>query len=658
MTSIVQHQAKLLAALESRDLDVFTNLLEESQPDASCLEAACREDDCVEFVRLLLERGVEPNTLNITLQHTPLHVAAERGHYQIIEALLNDSRTDVNSLNGSEQTALHLVVKNCKKSPDTFRHCIILLVSHHVEVNSLDWLGNSALHYAAENEDQDTALLLLRSGAYLGTRNHDREMSISGLEPKTLETFLNSCIVLISENTLKMRYEFLVPDNQLDSFLPKNKIVSEETSAMLNSPIPEMDAILAIAATPRLQHLVSHPVLSTFTNVKWQRVCKFYFSSILFYSFYIAVLTTVILEQFLPRKPDEFCSQSSIGCFWKIGGRIILGLCCFCEVVKLVFTLAMSPFRYRHENAFEQITIMILAIVVLFGNVSRGFAALALLFSWVHLFCLAGQHPTLVVYFHLYKKICCTFLKIFIWTFLLIFAFSLSFFVLFQNTKTFISEKHDSFKLFWNPLSALFTTVGVFVGGFETKFLEFESSAIMSHIIFILFCFLIVVVLANMLTSIAVQHGETVFRESEWIRLLSMAKAVSNIEKHYLGNPLYMYLRMKKMKLNSTQIATWAVKWATSLWIACNWRRYLKGLQNMVVVHPKRSVVFPLQRDSNIMCKYVVPENILKKAVTIAKGDKCQDERLSEVQDALKRMEDMQRDIFALLKKYDSGTSE
>ena len=83
--SLVQHQARLLAALQARDLAQFSQLLQDSQPDASCLEAACREADCVEYVKLLLKTGLEPNTVNPTLQHTPLHVAAELGYLHIME---------------------------------------------------------------------------------------------------------------------------------------------------------------------------------------------------------------------------------------------------------------------------------------------------------------------------------------------------------------------------------------------------------------------------------------------------------------------------------------------------------------------------------------------------------------------------------------------
>ena len=510
-------------------------------------------------------------------------------------------------MNGCEQTALHLVAKNCQKDPVRFHSCISLLVDHNVEVNSLDWLGNAALHYAAENSDQETVLLLLKCGAYLGVRNYEGQLPLSGIEPGTLKTFLDSCITLVSKGTLKMKYEFLVPDNQLGSFLPRQEMVS-----MLNCPIPEMDPVLAIADSSKLHHLLSHPVLSAFINIKWNRVRTLYFCSVLFYCFFVSVLTSVLLEQFLP----------GAGGFWRVAGRILLAVYCLCELLKFVFMLTTSPARYVHDHrSLHHLVLLVSAVVVVCGSMSRPLAAATFLYSWLFLFSLVGQHHCMAVHFDLYRRVCYSFLKIFVWSSLMLLGFSLSFHVLLMETDR-------------CPISSLFSTSSM----------PFESLPVVSHLLFILFCFLVLVVLLNMLVSVAVQHGLTVLEQNERLSLLAMARTASNIERRVLGNPLYVHLWLKQLRLNSTRAALWTENCMTRLWTLSHWRRYMTCLQNKVVLYPSRSVVFQDMKDSS----FAVRDEILREAADIARGKVVHKDRLSEIQA-------VQQEILALLKTQKSA---
>ncbi|PSN43961.1 hypothetical protein C0J52_12369 [Blattella germanica] len=637
MPSLIQHQVQLLAALESRDMDTFSQLLQES-PDASCLEAACREPDCTEYVKLLLDHGVDPNTV-----------------------LLHDSRTDVNSLNGSEQTALHITVKNCKQDIETFRNCTSLLIAHHINVNSVDWLGNTALHYAVQNGDQEIAYQLLKHSAHLGARNHEGEMPVDGIEPAMLEKFLNSCITLENEDFLVINYEFLVPPKELNSFVLKDDLLSEEAAMMFSSQTPEMDPILAISTSSRLRHLISHPTLSIFANIKWQRAKKFYFFSLAFYVFFVIILTTVIMERIYSRQQNSFCHSLSLACLWKIIGYALLAICCVCELIKLIFTISITPIKFsKNVNNYIQFFLTIFAIVTLFSGSSKIVTAITLFFAWMRLFFLIGEHPTVAVHFYLFKFICYNFFRFVMWSLLLVCAFSFSFFALFNEVVVYVPEKTSSFKPFSNPFTSLFSTIGLSLGVFDRSLLPFEFSTVLSYAIFVLFCFLLLLVFTNALTSIAVVFGQKAFSRSELICLNSKITITSQIERLLLGNPLYVHLRLRRLNLSHSRLMVWIVKLTTRLWLTFNCIHYLKGLESSVVLYPIRSISVPLTKNVNVnmVNKFIVDERTLHKAAEVARVVpvfRSQEEQLSNMEAVLNRTELVQREILRILQLQNTG---
>jgi hypothetical protein len=113
-------QEQLLEALIAQDLATFCKLLTHPKVDpvhkygppywSTCLEIACWNEGCEEFVRALLQEGVKPN-INTTVPE-PIHYAASKGNYNTLKVLLCDKRTKVNAVDNSGRTALHLAAKN------------------------------------------------------------------------------------------------------------------------------------------------------------------------------------------------------------------------------------------------------------------------------------------------------------------------------------------------------------------------------------------------------------------------------------------------------------------------------------------------------------------------------------------------------------------
>jgi hypothetical protein len=698
--SPVQHQAQLLAALQARDLDSFSQLLQQSAlgADDACLESACRNADCAQFVRLLLQHGVDPNTLNPVLQETPLHITAELGYYETLQVLLQDSRIDVNSLTGSEQTALHIAVtkcgEGCKEDADRYRQCLGLLLDWPtnvrewitgvtdlhcpLDVNAVDWLGNTALHYAAQNEDQETVLILLRHGSYIGSRNHAGDMPITGIEQETLEKFFDTRLQMPSDDSLLFKYGFLVPAADLDSVLMKSNSMFDEMDDVmlkLRSPSPEMDPLVHISRSSKLRHLLFHPVLSSFIHLKWQHARNLYYYNLTFYVVFASLLTFIILHHYISTHHEHSPScglNFTAVCFFKTVAIILLGICSICLLMKGLFHLCMSPLQYlRKWNTYPHLVLTLLAVIVVFsdwGVEENALTAITLFLAWTQLLFLTGEHPAISIYFHLFKKISCIFFKFLAWYSLLIIAFSLSFYALFHDSETYIPERNISCKLFQNPLSSLFTTVGMFVGGFETKFLPFELAIGTSHIIFMLFVFFLTLVLLNIFTGLAVSKIQKVQSKAELVRLRAQVNAVSDIERLLLGNPLYIHLQVRRLYLSHNAFFVWIVKSSVYMWLLCNWMRCFRNLHRRVILFPDSSfhhtnILFPFGSRSKVTCNYVLDHRVLLQAARIMQEkdikmqqSECKatfsscEERLSNIEASLVRVEALQRDVLQLLK--------
>ncbi|XP_061215565.1 GA-binding protein subunit beta-2 [Neopsephotus bourkii] len=118
------------------------------------LEAARRGED--DEVRKLMASGA-PFTTD-WLGTSPLHLAAQHGHYSTAEVLLRagvsrDARTKV------DRTPLHMA------AADGHTHIVELLIKNGADVNAKDMLKMTALHWATEHDHRDIVELLLRHGA-------------------------------------------------------------------------------------------------------------------------------------------------------------------------------------------------------------------------------------------------------------------------------------------------------------------------------------------------------------------------------------------------------------------------------------------------------------------------------------------------------------
>lgn len=99
-------------------------------------------------------------------QVTPLHLAAEYGHKDIAQLLL-DNKADIEAKAYGNLTPLDDAILGGHKD------LVELLIANHADVNVKNNWGETPLHMAAENERPDIAALLLANKADVRVKNND-----------------------------------------------------------------------------------------------------------------------------------------------------------------------------------------------------------------------------------------------------------------------------------------------------------------------------------------------------------------------------------------------------------------------------------------------------------------------------------------------------
>lgn len=514
-------------------------------------------------VTTLLNSKADPNATCSSNTNRPIGIACRNGYVKILKMLIDNESTLFDPVNG--ESLLQIAIKGMrsyanKHNPKVnFNECLNLLLKHpklNINVNHTDIKNNTALHYAARNGDNETVLDLLRSGACVGLRNKFNEPPLADINAKTLETYLDECITTNGERPsdddyeIRMKYSFLVyPNNSLENELCREPLMNntnnnnKEYDAIL---APETDALLYMTRNEELRPLLKHPVITSFLYLKWQRISCLFYANITFYSLlWLCLILYIILGYGVEHKKTG--SIETLNVVTHIGA--VIGLILL--IIRELFQLLVSPTRYLQsiENWMEIALIIVTSWIVCSDSAAEStkqqLSAIAILLSSAELVLLIGQFPTLSTYIVMLKTVSWNFFKFILWYCILIIAFALSFYTLFRqeededqkapnpNNTGKEDEEEDFFE---DPARSLFKTIVMLTGEFDAGSIKFSTFPVTSHVIFIIFVFMIPIVLFNLLNGLAVSDTQEIRANAELVGHISRVKLISYFESVLIGN--------------------------------------------------------------------------------------------------------------------------
>ena len=385
-----------------------------------------------DFAKILMEVSPEDASFWQETQTPALLLAAKEGHVEILRLLYRyrDNHVDfavTSPKDKNSETILHCLLK--KGESDRFMECMDLILNDEnlaedlsKIINQRDNLGNTPLHLATERWSQKMVGRVLEAGANIGMKNRWNEVAIDRIDPETLEDFINN--FCMTYNTMEVhtedfeitfKYSFLAP-----VFEPRQRDEEDTEAQCLNGitvtcptndshlgkpvpskPLPETQSIWYLSQSNKHQHLLKHPVIASFLDLKWNHVRSYFNKNLGFYLIFSLVLTWYIFDEFGSTKgrakdffavlflfatwafiffdllmdvryisKDQILRKKSIGCDLSHYWKFLLRSLCF-ESIFLASTLVIMYYR----EAILWHSLLVLLGLLLFRELMQALAS-------------------------------------------------------------------------------------------------------------------------------------------------------------------------------------------------------------------------------------------------------------------------------------------
>ena len=526
------------------------------------IQQAC-DTGLPEHLKAMLEiANVDVNQYNSGTD-PPLLIAAEHAHGNVLQVLLDHDKTDLTVVTEECKTVLHSILSKPLPMKNYDQALDLMLSSKKVSklkaiINMKDKLGNTALHYATQNWPQSVVKSLLKLGANIGLKNDLDEVAIDRILPETMEDFLNNdCLMTegdITNDNFKItaKFDFLVPFGTSLSGPGSNKVEDENVSLPEQVPLPETEGLWYMSQSKKHLYLLKHPVIATYLWMKWKKIQFAYTRNLIFYFAFVAFITSYIFVLYSGRKIrsdsiiEESCSSPSmvggdVTFLWIASSVGLVGL-----ILREVMQFGIAPKRYVFtlENWLEVALIAMTSVLLFQGGYAchlttkRHLASFIIVLAWSEMIIMIGRHPLLTevnIYVTMLFKVLWTFIIFLTWYSLFLFAFALGFYILLhQDTGAPPAADHDY--LFFDDIGlSIVKTFTMFVGELEFGDLPIQTGT--GYVFLLIFVFLIVVVLMNLLNGLAVSDTGVIRAEAETYAYKTQVEIISYMESTFLGDP-------------------------------------------------------------------------------------------------------------------------
>ncbi|XP_011629656.1 transient receptor potential cation channel protein painless [Pogonomyrmex barbatus] len=459
-------------------------------------------------------------------------MAIQQNNHIILQKLLNVEPNVVDDLILNACLELGMPAKRGTDNfPDRLNCLKLILEQENVNVRCSDNKGNTPLHYAASAGCQEAVTLLLDRGSYIGHMNKFNIPSIADIPACTLTRYFDNCLQMRKERTNEYTIEF-----NYHCLMPHNILTKYDKTHWANR---EMEIFKYIASNDGLRQLLRHPLLSSFLYLKWHRIRHVLYANFIFYVIFYFLLNTYILSMTYDTRIENEMQfvNNSFNMTLENTSRIIWYynfLWAFTTVMLLLFIFReilqfISHIRCYLTNLenWLEIILIILSATLLCGAGPQVGAIVILLSAW-ELVILISQHPRMSTGIEMFRTVSFNFMRFLFPYLFLILAFALAFYTLFK-------DGNDT--NFPDPGRSLFKTIIMLTGEFDANDIPFIAHPIWSHIVFMLFVFLIAIVLFNLLNGLAVNDTAEILSKAELVGLISRIHLIAYIEDIAISKP-------------------------------------------------------------------------------------------------------------------------
>lgn len=316
--------------------------------------------------------------------------------------------------------------------------CLDILIDWDVNITKLIHNNQTAFYHAIECRNATAICKLLRKGSFIGNQtNNVSSVNICSIDAHVLEQHFNSCI------------SRCIDDDRFLEFDLKNVIAPRKDCRICDGTCSdEIQSIELLANSSDHKHLLSHPLISSFLVLKWNRLVSILYVDFIIYTLFalstmgyilavaenmrrafkmtMSVLTTIFTIYIAARRISHqiFGKTYRIKC---IRNKMLNVLQC-CHTASIVVCIALLLFHVS-ENDLLPINL----------------ATICILLIALELFILAGSlFWSFSIYYTMFLKITMSSVRSFQLYIIFLPAFSLSFYLLLRE-QSFIYQSYNNY---------------------------------------------------------------------------------------------------------------------------------------------------------------------------------------------------------------------
>jgi len=518
---------------------------------------------CVSVAKKLMEgRGKRTVNANDVYERTPLHLAAQQGHDELVEFFLKKGGKIDSDVHG--QTPLHYAALQGSK-----RSAELILASKPESLNVTDKNQNTALHMAAKGGHAEILKYLLSKSEQLVSVN-ERNQNILDIAiearqeavamgivehrrwkevlrstthgshtqiqllvqhmPEVAKKFLDRCIVEEGDpedENYKVSY-----DLRFIQGMPDEKRNGKNAKESLS-------ALHTMVKYQRLQCL-THTLCSVLMDIKWRKfglVCALLNQCV--YILFVLLLMIMMKKQ-VDAKGQEGTEPLIALCFedsWiHATVSVFLIIACGYNLAKEVFQMFDEGVKYLFTlNNWLEVTLYVLTLVTLVRPRSQDISEMGIcvFLVWIVLLQYISKFNYVGLYIVMITKTIKTVSKVMVILLILLAAFAFSLYVVVPKD---VGEDEAGNLRFKNIASSFAATFFMMLDNlqYDNILLNYHGSAgngLVLYVLYIAYCFMMPIIFLNLLIGLAVGDIDTIRKTAALERYTSQVEHLSQLER-------------------------------------------------------------------------------------------------------------------------------